>query len=102
MTRAIMAIGQAETTGTTMETKQRPARSRDALQLQNLTRRHDRLTLEVTPGLNYFDAVALFSMLTTCTRRFASASGWLGSLSLVLPYPTVTRSVPAMPNLSTR
>src|SRR3984957_13033428 len=50
----------------------------------------------------HLDAVALFSMFTTCTRRFTSASGLAGSFSLVLPYPTVTRSVPAMPNLSTR
>ena len=57
---------------------------------------HDRFT-----G-SHFEAVALFVMLTTCTRRFASDMGWLGSLSLVLPYPTVTRSVPAIPNLSTR
>src|ERR1019366_1648299 len=51
---------------------------------------------------DYWAAVVLFAMLTTCTRRFTSAVGWLGSLSLVLPYPTVTRSVPAMPNLSVR
>ena len=35
------------------------------------------------PG--YWDAVVLFSMFTTWTRRFTSASGWLGSFSLVLP-----------------
>ena len=34
---------------------------------------------------NYCDAVVLFSMFTTCTRRFTSDSGWFGSLSLVLP-----------------
>src|ERR1700687_325916 len=50
----------------------------------------------------HFDAVVLFAMFTTCTRRLASASGLLGSLSLLLPYPTVTRSVPEMPNLSVR
>ncbi len=50
----------------------------------------------------YLDAVVLFAMLTTCTRRFASAIGWPGSLSLLLPYPTVTRSEPAMPYLSIR
>src|ERR1700730_2730021 len=50
----------------------------------------------------YLDAVVLFSMLTTCTRRLASDIGWLGSLSLLLPYPTVTRSVPLMPYLSVR
>ena len=33
----------------------------------------------------YFDAVFLFAMLTTCTRRFMSASGLAGSLSLLLP-----------------
>jgi len=33
----------------------------------------------------YFDAVVLFSTLTTCTRRFNSASGWFGSFSLLLP-----------------
>ena len=33
----------------------------------------------------YFDAVFLFAMLTTCTRRFTSASGLAGSLSLLLP-----------------
>src|SRR2546428_1814621 len=54
------------------------------------------------PYLDAFDAVALFSMFTTWTRRLTSAIGWLGSLSLLLPYPTVTRSVPLMPYLSTR
>jgi hypothetical protein len=52
--------------------------------------------------LDAFDAVLLFSMFTTWTRRFTSAIGWLGSLSLLLPYPTVTRSVPLMPYLSIR
>ena len=33
----------------------------------------------------YFDAVVLLSVLTTCTRRLTSASGWLGSFSLLLP-----------------
>lgn len=33
----------------------------------------------------YFWAVTLVSMFTTCTRRLASASGWLGSFSLLLP-----------------
>jgi len=33
----------------------------------------------------YCDAVVLFSMFTTCTRRFTSESGWFGSFSLVLP-----------------
>src|ERR1700752_496209 len=33
----------------------------------------------------YFCAVTLVSMFTTWTRRFASASGWLGSFSLLLP-----------------
>src|SRR5258708_12597059 len=50
----------------------------------------------------YLDAVVLFAMFTTCTRRFTSEVGLLGSLSLVLPYPTVTRSAPGMLNLSTR
>src|SRR5205823_10978030 len=58
--------------------------------------------LFASPHLDVFDAVALFSMFTTWTRRFTSAIGWLGSLSLLLPYPTVTRSVPLMPYLSTR
>lgn len=48
------------------------------------------------------DAVVLLSMLTTCTRRLASASGWPGSFSLVSPYPTVTRSASAMPYLSVK
>ena len=38
----------------------------------------------ITP-CHYLAAVALFSMFTTCTRRFASASGWPGSFSLLLP-----------------
>jgi len=50
----------------------------------------------------YLDAVVLFSMFTTCTRRLTSANGWLGSFSLLLPYPTVTRSAAAMPYLSIR
>src|SRR5260370_18690470 len=50
----------------------------------------------------YLDAVDLFSILTTCTRRLTSASRLAGSLSLLLPYPTVTRSEPVMPYLSTR
>jgi hypothetical protein len=33
----------------------------------------------------YCDAVVLFSMFTTCTRRFTSESGWFESFSLVLP-----------------
>jgi len=33
----------------------------------------------------YFAAVFLFAMLTTCTRRFISANGLAGSLSLLLP-----------------
>ena len=33
----------------------------------------------------YFWAVTLVSMFTTCTRRLASASGWLGSFNLLLP-----------------
>src|SRR5713226_635761 len=36
----------------------------------------------------HLDAVVLFAMFTTCTRRFTSAVGFFGSLSLVLPYPT--------------
>src|SRR5690242_4110337 len=52
---------------------------------------------------HYLEAVVvLFSMFTTCTRRLISAIGWPGSFSLLLPYPTVTRSVPLMPYLSTR
>ena len=35
--------------------------------------------------VTYFAAVFLFAMLTTCTRRFISASGLAGSLSLLLP-----------------
>jgi hypothetical protein len=34
---------------------------------------------------SYFEAVVLFSMFTTCTRRFTSAIGWFGSFSLLLP-----------------
>ena len=44
--------------------------------LQNLTQLH---------YVAYFAAVFLFAMLTTCTRRFTSASGLAGSLSLLLP-----------------
>jgi hypothetical protein len=33
----------------------------------------------------YLEAVVLFSMFTTCTRRFISAIGWFGSFSLLLP-----------------
>src|SRR5262249_45754782 len=36
------------------------------------------------PG-RYFDAVVLFAMFTTCTRRFTSDSGSFGSFSLLLP-----------------
>src|ERR1700738_2368918 len=50
----------------------------------------------------HLDAAVLVAMFTTCTRRLTSAIGLAGSLSLLLPYPTVTRSGPAMPNLSTR
>jgi len=34
---------------------------------------------------HHFEAVVLFSVFTTWTRRFTSASGWLGSFSLALP-----------------
>ncbi len=56
------------------------------------------------PGIHagHLDAVVLLAMFTTCTRRLTSARGLAGSLSLLLPYPTVTRSEPAMPYLSTR
>src|ERR1700730_7669947 len=50
----------------------------------------------------FLDAVALVSFLTTCTRRLASDIGWLGSLSLLLPYPTVTRAGPLVPYFSGR
>src|SRR6266849_5801316 len=41
-------------------------------------------TIGCTSSL-YFDAVFLLAMLTTCTRRFTSASGLAWSLSLLLP-----------------
>ncbi len=40
---------------------------------------------DATRRWSYFDAVVLFSMFTTCTRRLASAIGWFGSFSLLLP-----------------
>src|SRR3979490_2108582 len=43
---------------------------------------------------HYLDAVALFSIFTTCTRRLASAIGWVGAFSFLLPYSTGPRSGP--------
>ena len=54
-----------------------PQGLRDAFLLKN--------AMNATRRWNYFDAVVLFSMFTTCTRRFTSAIGWLASLSLLLP-----------------
>lgn len=48
--------------------------------LHRNSRKHRASQLEI-----YFWAVTLVSMFTTCTRRLASASGWLGSFSLLLP-----------------
>jgi hypothetical protein len=65
------------------ETKLRPASLRDARREQHITPNHDRsLALWFT---GHLAAVVLFSMFTTCTRRFTSAIGWLGSFSLLLP-----------------
>src|SRR5690242_2963265 len=54
------------------KTNTRPTGGRDACASQNLTRLHPRLP---DRWRRYLDAVVLFSMLTTCTRRFTSASG---------------------------
>ena len=52
---------------------------RDAFQLQSM------LSAATQLYLLSLVAVVLFAMLTTCTRRFASASGLAGSFSLLLP-----------------
>ena len=71
---------------------------RDASSFAKLFKGHPRLLDAVA----HLCAVDLFSMFTTWTRRLTLDNGLAGSFSLVLPYPTATRSEPAMANLSTR
>jgi hypothetical protein len=63
------------------ETRKRPATLRDAA----LPVKACEVAGGTTDLTLYFDAVVLFSVFTTWTRRFTSASGWLGSFSLLLP-----------------
>jgi hypothetical protein len=68
-------------TGKVAQTHERPAGFAGRIFAEKNGQRQEK----ITKRWSYFDAVVLFSMFTTCTRRLASAIGWFGSLSLLLP-----------------